>query len=105
MWAIWRCGVASLSTSRRRATCGRGTARTGNRSNSIHADKLIVTAEQRDANGGHGNRRQTQCADYEYRSAKGPSEVSLVWVDPTSKRRFKDRRDGLNRPSATPSST
>lgn len=62
-----------------------------------YAGKLIVTKAERDAMVGMavGARRHAPIMKYASASAKGHTEVTMVWIDKVSGRRFKGRADKI----------
>lgn len=60
-----------------------------------HSDKLIVTKPECDAMVGMAIAARKNPPIYKYANAKGYCEVTMVWVDPVSGRKFKGRIDKL----------
>lgn len=59
----------------------------------LNKGALIVTVAERDAMVGMATAARKQAPIRKYASAKGPTEVSLVWTDPVSGYRMKCRLD------------
>lgn len=59
----------------------------------LHAGALIVTKAQRDAMVGMATAARRNTPIRKYASAKGPTEVSLVWTDKVHNRQMKCRLD------------
>lgn len=66
-----------------------------------HAGKMIVTADERDRMVGMAVAARRHVPIMKYASAKGETEITLVWHDPVSSRRFKGRIDKLITPHDT----
>lgn len=59
----------------------------------LNQGAMIVTAKERDAMVGMATAARRNAPIRKYAGAKGPTELSLVWTDATSGRRFKCRLD------------
>ena len=60
-----------------------------------HADRMIVTAAERDAMIGMAVGARKNIPIQKYANAKGKCEVSMFWTDPVSGRSFKGRVDKI----------
>jgi hypothetical protein len=60
-----------------------------------HADKMIVTADERDVMVAQAVAVHKNPIARKYLAADGPTEVSMVWTDKATGRRFKGRLDKL----------
>ena len=60
-----------------------------------HPDQMILTRDERDAMVGMAVAVRKNLPIRRYADAKGPTEISMFWVHPFTKRRYKARLDKL----------